>query len=118
MADMLATTNTTTSTNSKMPRPTALLLSLLSVVAAAHAHAPAPIPLSSQAQAQLPFWSAAHGLLDSAVDISGSAFLGLTTFANLQYVSCFSAADNAEESYDIAVMGAPFDTVSWLDVGF
>lgn len=43
--------------------------------------------------------------------ISGSAFSGLTTFANLPYISCFN--DKSEtEKYDIAVLGAPFDTVS------
>lgn len=43
--------------------------------------------------------------------IVGSAFSGLTTFANLPYISCFD--DKSEtEKYDIALLGAPFDTVS------
>lgn len=43
--------------------------------------------------------------------IFGSAFSGLTTFANLPYISCFD--DKSEtERYDIAMLGAPFDTVS------
>ena len=36
-------------------------------------------------------------------------FLGLTTFANIPYVSCLS--DSSTEKYDIAILGAPFDTV-------
>lgn len=37
-------------------------------------------------------------------------FAGLSTFANLPYVHCTSASKNVE-SYDIAFLGAPFDTV-------
>ena len=36
-------------------------------------------------------------------------FLGLTTFANIPYVSCLF--DSSVEKYDIAILGAPFDTV-------
>ena len=46
------------------------------------------------------------------IDITtGSQFSGLTTFAHLQYVNCFVDGP-ASEKYDIAVLGAPFDTVS------
>ncbi|KAI0467219.1 arginase [Xylaria cf. heliscus] len=41
----------------------------------------------------------------------GSQFSGLTTYANIPYINCFS--DEAAESstkYDIAILGAPFDT--------
>jgi hypothetical protein len=41
-----------------------------------------------------------------------SEFFGLTTFANLPYVNCFKADENEEGRYDIAILGAPFDTVS------
>ena len=37
-------------------------------------------------------------------------FTGLSTFANLPYVHCLSQDPNIE-NYDIAVLGAPFDTV-------
>ena len=37
-------------------------------------------------------------------------FEGLSTFANLPYVHCTSASTKVE-SYDIAFLGAPFDTV-------
>jgi len=52
---------------------------------------------------------------DDDVDIvSGSQFHGLRTFANLPYLNCFSDAETAESRYDIAIMGAPFDTVRSL----
>ena len=50
---------------------------------------------------------------DSDVDIlTGSQFRGLKTFANLPYVNCFSDKEMEGNDYDIAIMGAPFDTVS------
>ncbi|KAI9819850.1 MAG: hypothetical protein M1827_006419 [Pycnora praestabilis] len=47
---------------------------------------------------------------EDVIDIAtGSQFSGLMTFANLPYVNCF--ADTAEiEKYDVALLGAPFDT--------
>lgn len=46
------------------------------------------------------------------VDItSGSQFSGLTTFAHIPYVNCF-VEESGDHSYDIAILGAPFDTVS------
>ncbi|KAF2473567.1 Arginase/deacetylase [Lindgomyces ingoldianus] len=45
------------------------------------------------------------------VDIStGSAFAGLMTYANLPYVHCLAGEGQEVESYDIAIIGAPFDT--------
>lgn len=43
--------------------------------------------------------------------VSGGAFAGLTTFANLPFVQCLSSGDHVEK-YDIAFLGAPFDTVA------
>lgn len=45
--------------------------------------------------------------------VSGSQFHGLKTFANLPYVNAFSD-DEAEHNpkYDIAILGAPFDTAT------
>jgi len=43
--------------------------------------------------------------------ITGGAFAGLTTFANLPYVQCISSSNHIEK-YDIAFLGAPFDTVA------
>ncbi|KAF2208789.1 hypothetical protein CERZMDRAFT_107335 [Cercospora zeae-maydis SCOH1-5] len=42
-------------------------------------------------------------------DISLAKFAGLTTFANLPYVHCLSSDKNVDP-YDIAILGAPFDT--------
>lgn len=41
-------------------------------------------------------------------DITGAKFAGLTTFANTPYVHCLNKEGN--ELYDIAILGAPFDT--------
>ena len=50
---------------------------------------------------------------DDGVDIiTGSDFAGLTTFANLPYANCFT--NQVMEAYDVAFLGAPFDTVSLL----
>ena len=49
---------------------------------------------------------------DRHVDIiTGSQFHGLKTFANVPYVNCFSDQEAAAKKYDIAILGAPFDTV-------
>ncbi|OOF92809.1 hypothetical protein ASPCADRAFT_54349 [Aspergillus carbonarius ITEM 5010] len=48
---------------------------------------------------------------EDTIDIvTGSQFSGLTTFANLPYVNCFVDDDSTLNSYDIAFLGAPFDT--------
>ncbi|KAI7781384.1 arginase family protein [Diaporthe eres] len=50
---------------------------------------------------------------DDDIDIvTGSQFHGLKTFGNLPYVNCFSddEAQRQDAKYDIAVLGAPFDT--------
>jgi agmatinase len=46
------------------------------------------------------------------LDISQARFAGLTTYANLPYVHCLAKGGEEVEKYDIAVLGAPFDTVS------
>ncbi|KAK0630000.1 arginase [Bombardia bombarda] len=49
--------------------------------------------------------------VDDNIDIiTGSQFHGLKTFANLPYVNCFSDDEAATKRYDIAILGAPFDT--------
>ncbi len=42
--------------------------------------------------------------------VTGSQFNGLTTFANLPYVNCFT--DGEVDAYDLVILGSPFDTVS------
>lgn len=46
--------------------------------------------------------------------VTGSQFSGLTTFANLPYLNCFvdDESTTTNNNYDIAFLGAPFDTVS------
>ncbi|EEQ91171.2 agmatinase [Blastomyces dermatitidis ER-3] len=49
--------------------------------------------------------------LENTIDIvSGSQFSGLMTFANVPYVNCFVDSEAEKQRYDIAFMGAPFDT--------
>ncbi len=49
---------------------------------------------------------------DDGIDIvTGSGFNGLTTFAHLPYANCFG--DEDMDAYDIAILGSPFDTVSF-----
>jgi agmatinase len=45
-------------------------------------------------------------------DITKAKFAGLTTFANLPYEHCLAAEGEETEPFDIAIIGAPFDTVS------
>ena len=41
-----------------------------------------------------------------------TAYPGITTFANLPYVNCLHPrySDEAKEKFDVAIVGAPFDT--------
>lgn len=51
-------------------------------------------------------------LFQDAVDVTtGPAFAGLTTYANLPYVHCLAPEGEEVEKFDIAILGAPFDTV-------
>ncbi|KAH4197149.1 hypothetical protein HBI56_063320 [Parastagonospora nodorum] len=43
-------------------------------------------------------------------DISQAKFAGLNTYANLPYVHCLAGEGEEVEKFDIAVLGAPFDT--------
>ena len=47
-------------------------------------------------------------------DVTQAKFGGLTTYANLPYVHCLAPEGEEVENFDIAVFGAPFDTVSHL----
>ena len=46
------------------------------------------------------------------IDISSARYAGLTTYANLPYVHCLAGEAEQIQKYDIAILGAPFDTVS------
>ncbi|EFX04360.1 arginase family protein [Grosmannia clavigera kw1407] len=51
--------------------------------------------------------------LDDDVDLTTDPVGGLASFAHLPYVPCFSSkTDDEVEKYDIAVLGAPFDTAT------
>lgn len=50
---------------------------------------------------------------DPAILLAGADFHGLSTYANLPYVKCMSSEEKVEK-YDIAILGAPFDTVSFF----
>ncbi|KAL6710053.1 hypothetical protein ACN47E_009844 [Coniothyrium glycines] len=43
-------------------------------------------------------------------DITQAKFAGLTTYANLPYVHCLAPDGQKVDPYDIAILGAPFDT--------
>lgn len=47
-----------------------------------------------------------------SLDIS-AMLSGITTYANLPYVHCLAGEGEEVEKYDIAVLGAPFDTVGF-----
>jgi len=49
-----------------------------------------------------------HGNLE--MDIAQAKFAGLMTYANLPYVHCLAAEGHDVEPFDIAILGAPFDT--------
>lgn len=54
-------------------------------------------------------------MADTFIDVAtDSEFLGLTTFANVPYVNCLKADETEGGRYDIAILGAPFDTVGRL----
>jgi len=53
---------------------------------------------------------AAMGIISP--DITQAKFGGLTTYANLPYVHCLAQEGEDIEKFDIAILGAPFDTVS------
>ncbi|KAK4634152.1 Putative agmatinase 2 [Fulvia fulva] len=51
-----------------------------------------------------------NGANNRDLDLSQIMFAGLTTYANLPYVHCLAADEEHVEPYDIAILGAPFDT--------
>ncbi|KAI3324495.1 arginase [Xylariaceae sp. AK1471] len=59
------------------------------------------------------FYSTAQKPLGDGSDVDilhGSQFSGLTTYAHIPYVNCFSDDATTGSKYDIAIFGAPFDT--------
>lgn len=51
--------------------------------------------------------------LDEDLDFKDSHYYyGISTFANVPYVNCFIGEEAKRKRYDIAILGAPHDTVS------
>jgi agmatinase len=49
---------------------------------------------------------------DDSIDVTAdSGFFGLTIYAHLPYVNCLKPDETGPGKYDIAILGAPFDTV-------
>lgn len=44
--------------------------------------------------------------------VDSGYYYGISTFAHTRYVNCYSDADSKDNLYDIAIIGAPHDTVS------
>ncbi|KAI5922042.1 arginase [Camillea tinctor] len=89
-----------------------LLLSATATVQAAWEFPrPAP-PFTHPGQKPVVFGLAPGHDHDEVDIVSGSQFNGLRTYANLPYVNCFSDQEVEESGskYDIAILGAPFDT--------
>ncbi|GAB7350875.1 hypothetical protein MBLNU459_g1394t2 [Dothideomycetes sp. NU459] len=81
--------------------------SLLLLISAAAAR---EITFPPVAAYQAPFQSNTEKPVYGEIDISTANFAGLTTFANLPYVHCLSSDADVVNKYDIAILGAPFDT--------
>jgi agmatinase len=96
-----------------MPSTLSLVLVLL-LVAASHAREiifppmAAVHPNTGQVPIRMGVGSASES---DDVDLTTDAVGGLTSFAHLPYVPCFGPQANDETAkYDIAILGAPFDT--------
>lgn len=84
----------------------ALIASRFTPAASAWQYPHPPVPAFGAGQH--PIHSSSYEDVDI---ISMSQFSGLKTYANLPYLNCFSDEEAQGKAYDIAVMGAPFDTV-------
>lgn len=71
------------------------------------------IVFSPVAAVQFPLGDLGPNDFKPGEDISSSPYLGLTTFANLPYTHCLANSSDVEP-FDIAILGAPFDTVRSL----
>ncbi|KLJ05998.1 agmatinase [Blastomyces silverae] len=86
-------------------RPSLFLLQLLAELTLAADIVFPPVAAIHGAASQAPL-----GLEDTIDIVSDSQFSGLMTFANVPYVNCFVDSEAEKQRYDIAFMGAPFDT--------
>jgi len=88
------------------------MLTAPSLLALATAGVAREITFPPVAAIQQPFGASGEHDVDGPIDVSGAIFGGLMTYANLPYVHCLAAEGEEVEKYDVAVLGAPFDTVS------
>lgn len=58
---------------------------------------------------QIPFWAHTDTAVDE-IDLSTYDFSGTGTYAHVPYENCF-VEDASSKPFDIAILGAPFDTV-------
>lgn len=67
---------------------------------------------------QIPFWAHTDAAVDE-IDLSTYDFSGIGTYAHVPYENCF-VQDDSSKPFDIAILGAPFDTVrrSWRQITY
>lgn len=82
-----------------------LLLQLIACTLARDIVFPPQIPLAQHDSSYEP------GILTPGFSDAGSRFVGLSTFANLPYVYCLAEDADEVERFDVAFVGAGFDTV-------
>lgn len=85
---------------------TSLRSFLLAGVTACYAR---DIVFPSLAAYQSPLGVSPFDEISNGDDISSANFHGLTTYANIDYVHCLANGTDVD-AYDIAILGAPFDT--------
>ncbi|KAF4549413.1 Arginase-like protein 4 [Elsinoe fawcettii] len=59
---------------------------------------------------QMPLGASSADVAYDNIDVSAAKFQGLTTYGNLDYVHCLNGNADQVPPYDIAILGAPFDT--------
>lgn len=92
----------------------ALLISSLAVLIQAREILFPPVAgIADRVAGQAPLRLDSEAGNDDDVDLSTDAMGGLTSFGHLPYVPCFATKTDQEiDKYDIAVLGAPFDTAT------
>jgi agmatinase len=83
-------------------------MALLFLVLAIALHFPAMAWNHDLGNDQLHFWDTGR---NDPIDIAEIQYSGLSTFAGLPHMRCFNRDDSPESRYDIAILGAPHDTV-------
>lgn len=104
-------TETTSKLSGHKMRPSTLLFSFPTLLHAREIVFPPVAGIADRMPGQTPLRLDTE--TDDDVDLSTDAMGGLTSFGHLPYVPCFSTKTDQEiDKYDIAVLGAPFDTAT------